>query len=585
MRLLKIEDDGSLGFTKDLVRGIPPYAILSHTWGDDDQEIQYQDIIQGIGKEKEGYRKIEFCRKQAAIHGLQHFWVDTCCINKTNFTELSEAINSMFRWYQNATRCYVYLSDVSFWGDDGAAEEELRRPTWKSDLRKSRWFTRGWTLQELVAPEHVEFFAAKGQIAQRLGDKKGLHQLLCDMTGIPTGAFRRGLMSEFTIEERMSWIKGRATTKPEDLAYCLFGIFDVQLPILYGEGQTKALERLRKEVDVQSPVTEALNKLPVVEGAAFDSHAQEHETTCLEDTRVDLLREISQWVQNPRGKNVFWLNGMAGTGKSTISRTIAQFGAADNQLGASYFFKRGENDRSSVAKLFSTIAAQMVSKRPAMASYVLEVLNSESMVLQKPMQKQLGSLILDPLSKLAKATGMDGAIPIVIDALDECEREDDVKVLIKLFCELQQPQPFRLKFLVTSRPDLPIRLGFQAVEGNYQDLILHEIYEPIIEHDIRVYIRHQLRHIKECYDKSVPEPRRLPSAWPTESDTETLVHMAVPLFIFAATSCRFIADRRIGNPEEQLIEILTYKTKSQESQLDGTYFPVLNQMVRGLLGK
>ncbi|KAK6076562.1 vegetative incompatibility protein HET-E-1 [Seiridium cupressi] len=461
MRLLKIEDDGSLSFTKDLVRGIPPYAILSHTWGDDDQEIQYQDIIQGIGKEKEGYRKIEFCRKQASIHDLQHFWVDRCCINKTNFTELSEAITSMFRWYQDATRCYVYLLDVSFRGDDGAAEEELRRPTWKSDLRKSRWFTRGWTLQESIAPAHVEFFAAKGKIEQWLGDKKGLHQLLCDITDIPTGAFRRGLMAEFTIEERMSWIKGRATTRPEDLAYCLFGIFDVQLPILYGEGQTKALERLRKEVDVQSPVTEALNKLSVVEGAAFDSHAQEHETTCLEDTRVDLLREISQWVQNP-----------------------PQFGAADNQLGASYFFKRGENDRSSVAKLFSTIAAQMVSKRPAIASYVLEVLNSESMVLQKPMQKQLGSLILDPLSKLAKATGMDGAIPIVIDALDECEREDDVKVLIKLFCELQQPQPFRLKFLVTSRPDLLIRLGFQAVEGNYQDLILHEIYEPIIEHDI-----------------------------------------------------------------------------------------------------
>jgi hypothetical protein len=113
MRLLKLDSHGELGVTKDLFDNIPPYAILSHTWEEDDEEVTFKDISKGSGKDKAGYRKIQFCRKQAARDGLHYFWVDSCCINKSSSTELLEAINSMFRWYRRAARCYVYLTDVS----------------------------------------------------------------------------------------------------------------------------------------------------------------------------------------------------------------------------------------------------------------------------------------------------------------------------------------------------------------------------------------------------------------------------------------------------------------------------------------
>ncbi|GAB7354336.1 hypothetical protein MBLNU459_g4848t1 [Dothideomycetes sp. NU459] len=195
MRLLIVQQNGApLTFTKDLIGHIPPYAILSHTWGDDDEdEITYKDILKGRGKEKGGYRKIEFCLRQAASDGLEYLWVDTCCINKSSNTELQEAINSMFRWYQSASKCYVYLSDVSM--------DTPSPDVWKSAFRKTRWATRGWTVQELLAPPSVEFFSSGGQ---RLGDKTSLESLLQEMTGISISALRGVPPCEFTELERMS---------------------------------------------------------------------------------------------------------------------------------------------------------------------------------------------------------------------------------------------------------------------------------------------------------------------------------------------------------------------------------------------
>jgi len=139
MRLLRLEDGGEFSLVEYAGSHIPRYAILSHTWGADHEEITFRDLTDGTGKNKAGYRKLIFCGKQAANDGLQFFWVDTCCIDKSSSAELTEAINSMFRWYQGATKCYVYLSDVSV-GDD----EFSRR--WKPAFKKSKWFTRGWTL-------------------------------------------------------------------------------------------------------------------------------------------------------------------------------------------------------------------------------------------------------------------------------------------------------------------------------------------------------------------------------------------------------------------------------------------------------
>ena len=155
MRLLRVEDDGEFSLVEFVGKNIPRYAVLSHTWGADHEEVAFKDIVDGTGKIKAGYSKIRFCGKQAADDGLQFFWVDTCCIDKLSSAELTEAINSMFRWYQGATKCYVYLSDVSV-GDD----EFSRR--WKPAFKKSKWFTRGWTLQELITLILVEFFSKEG---------------------------------------------------------------------------------------------------------------------------------------------------------------------------------------------------------------------------------------------------------------------------------------------------------------------------------------------------------------------------------------------------------------------------------------
>ncbi|KAF5847063.1 hypothetical protein GGP41_003309 [Bipolaris sorokiniana] len=150
MRLLKRNEYGAITIESFSDGLAPPYAILSHTWGKDKDEVAFADIVDGRGKGKAGYRKIYFCDIQAQRDGLQYFWIDTCCINKDDKAELSQAIQSMFRWYQNARTCYVYLSDVRT--KKRRFEETVNGPDWQAMFRSSRWFTRGWTLQELIAP-------------------------------------------------------------------------------------------------------------------------------------------------------------------------------------------------------------------------------------------------------------------------------------------------------------------------------------------------------------------------------------------------------------------------------------------------
>ena len=248
MRLLKHNNTGEFSLTRDLVKDeIPRYAILSHTWGEDTEEVSFKDMMDGTGTSKPGYDKIQFCGEQARRDGLQYFWIDTCCIDKSNSTELQEAINSMFRWYCNAAKCYVYLADVS-----RPALEADGRPCqlpWESSLRKSRWFTRGWTLQELIAPTLVEFFSKEGE---RLGDKRSLERHVHEVTRIPVKALRGNPLSDFTVPERMLWAEDRDTTREEDKAYSLLGFFDVHMPLIYGEEREKAFKRLREEIDKAS---------------------------------------------------------------------------------------------------------------------------------------------------------------------------------------------------------------------------------------------------------------------------------------------------------------------------------------------
>ncbi|MCJ1314623.1 hypothetical protein MMC25_008305 [Agyrium rufum] len=201
MRLLQSNDDGSLSLTKFFEDDIPEYAILSHRWGA--EEVTFRDLIDGTGKVNPGYGKIQFCGEQARRDGLKYFWVDTCCIDKSSSAELSEAINSI------------------------------------------EWFTRGWTLPELIAPASVDFFC-KDRVL--LGNKFSLERHICEVTGIPASTLRGSPLSDFSVAERMSWAAGRETTCKEDKAYSLLGIFDVYMPLIYGEGKDRALTRLREGI-------------------------------------------------------------------------------------------------------------------------------------------------------------------------------------------------------------------------------------------------------------------------------------------------------------------------------------------------
>ncbi|KAM0419079.1 hypothetical protein ACHAPT_012018 [Fusarium lateritium] len=237
MRLLHVDSGEIEEFISD---DIPPYAILSHTWGK--QEITLADwetMEEAKVRKMRGYAKIQYCRDQAKKDGLKWVWVDTCCIDKTSSAELSEAINSMFRWYKNAAVCYAYLSDV----------DDLTQ-----SMPKSRWFTRGWTLQELLAPDLLVFYSAEWQ---HLGTKSQLSRLLVSITLIEEEYLLGKDPQLASVAKRMSWASRRNTLRVEDMAYCLLGIFDINVPLIYGEGK-KAFQRLQGEILRSAPYDHTL---------------------------------------------------------------------------------------------------------------------------------------------------------------------------------------------------------------------------------------------------------------------------------------------------------------------------------------
>lgn len=216
------------------------YAILSHRW--QDEEVSFQ-AFQNLKASEclTGFGKIYRCCKQALHDGHSYVWCDTCCIDKTSSAELSEAINSMYRYYQAAQVCYVFLSDVE--AQLGSQEMTEQR------LQESLWFTRGWTLQELLAPENAAFYDKHWNF---LGTKQTLCAVLSLRTGVDEVILEgKEAISERSIAQRMSWASRRTTTRREDMAYCLLGIFDVNMPMLYGEGD-KAFIRLQQEIIRQS---------------------------------------------------------------------------------------------------------------------------------------------------------------------------------------------------------------------------------------------------------------------------------------------------------------------------------------------
>ncbi|KAH7081396.1 heterokaryon incompatibility protein-domain-containing protein [Paraphoma chrysanthemicola] len=338
---------------------IPPYAILSHTWGDAEVSLQqFQDTYMGEEhtrsrvKQKAGWAKIVRASKQALDDGYAYIWVDTCCIDKTSSAELSEAINSMYRWYKRAEVCYAYLEDVaadaSLTESDEApsdttnSDESLAKseptsnPLLSSDdhsessLAKARWFSRGWTLQELIAPKEVRFYGTDWAF---IGTKETLQDNLVFITGIDFDALDGEPPESFSVSKRMSWAANRKTTRIEDLAYSLMGLFDVNMPLLYGEGE-KAFMRLQEQIlsddDDQTlfawtPVaprpspyalgTSIFAKHPsdFVDGFKFHSYVPHGEPPIVTNKglKIELpvlsLRNIPHGVMDPRYRDYFLL--------------------------------------------------------------------------------------------------------------------------------------------------------------------------------------------------------------------------------------------------------------------------------------
>ncbi|KAK3905402.1 heterokaryon incompatibility protein-domain-containing protein, partial [Staphylotrichum tortipilum] len=243
MRLLRTDTLELVEF----VERVPPYVILSHTWGPDEVSLEDMTLLpKAVLKKKTGYTKITGCAARAAADGYEYLWVDTCCIDKSSSAELSEAINSMYRWYQEASIAYAYMSDVSSdlpppqgtetagqtapaSSKKGGAASEATRPTFHtipSILREydklprtfenSRWFTRGWTLQELIAPPIVEFYS---QGWHEIGTKFSLRKVISKVTGIDIRVLEGADPSTCHVAERMSWAANRQTTRVEDAAY------------------------------------------------------------------------------------------------------------------------------------------------------------------------------------------------------------------------------------------------------------------------------------------------------------------------------------------------------------------------------
>ncbi|KAI9674946.1 MAG: hypothetical protein M1822_009008 [Bathelium mastoideum] len=258
----------------------PSYAILSHTWGK--REVSFQEMMDfankiDIDEEKEGFQKIKAACNKAHDDTFFWIWIDTCCIDKSSSAELSEAINSLYHWYQSAGKRYAYLADVPSLEASNLDVLQIR-------LVKSHWFARGWTLQELIASARVEFLSADwSYIATKSNENDGHVQfchLLSKITGVDIDVLR-GIKPLATLEiaVRMSWASKRETTRPEDMAYCLLGLFDVSIRLLYGEGGKKAFIRLQEELmrnsDDQSLfVWTQKTENPPIRGPLADSPAE-----------------------------------------------------------------------------------------------------------------------------------------------------------------------------------------------------------------------------------------------------------------------------------------------------------------------
>ncbi|KAM3068301.1 hypothetical protein ACMFMG_009441 [Clarireedia jacksonii] len=476
MRLLHSEA-GRFTLTKDFTDNdqIPPYAILSHTWGPNNEEVTFKDIINGTGKVKLGYKKIQFCGEQARQDGLCYFWIDTCCINKSNDAELSRSISSMFRWYRNATRCYVYLSDVSGCSVSGNHK-------WESDFRKSKWFTRGWTLQELLAPASVEFFSRE---SKRLGDKSLLMTQICDITNIPDTALKGCPLSQYSVEERLRWIQHRQTTLEEDKVYSLLGIFDVYILPIYGEGLANAYNRLLEEFrKVQKCIQDLRLSDP------------RDDKKRIEETKGGLLEGLYNWIlenpdfrqwRNDQQSRLLWIKGDPGKGKTMLLCGVInelERSKAKSVL-LSYFFCQATDSRINYATaVLRGLIYFLVDQQPSLISHIRKKYEQAGKTLFEDANAWVA--LSEIFTNILQDPSLD-YVYLIVDALDECVAADLPK-LLDFIVQTSSVSP-RIKWIISSRNWPNIEKAFDAT---MQKLSL-ELNEKSVSAAVATFIQFKVK--------------------------------------------------------------------------------------------
>ncbi|KAF1833831.1 hypothetical protein BDW02DRAFT_648127, partial [Decorospora gaudefroyi] len=492
MRLLRYKEDGRLTIAS-FDDAIPPYAILSHTWGPDAEEVTFADLAQSSGKDKPGYTKIRFCGEQAQRDGLQYFWVDTCCIDKSNKAELSLAIQSMFRWYQDAAKCYVYLSDVST--KKGEASSSSTEFTWEPAFRSSRWFTRGWTLQELLAPSIVEFFS---QEWEKLGDKISLTSLVGKVTSIPYEVLNGAPLSRFSVEERLRWKGDRETKREEDAWYSLAGIFDVEIAPAYSEGAASAFRRLKDEIDkLQICVRDIRHTDP------------RHEKKRIEDTKGGLLADsyrwvldnttFQQWRQEPNSR-LLWIKGDPGKGKTMLLCGLVnelQRSMPRTEL-LSYFFCQATDSRiNSATGVIRGLLYMLVDQQPSLMLHIRRKYDHAGKALFEDANAWVA------LSKIFTSMMQDKGLKtayLVVDALNECVV--DLPNLLNLIVRTSTLSPC-VKWLVSSRNESHIKEKLKSVSNEAKlSLELKQNAEQVAQ-AVDAYIDYKLSCLKSLGEADV----------------------------------------------------------------------------------
>jgi hypothetical protein len=279
-----------------------------------------------------------------------------------------------------------------------------------------------------------------------------------------------------------------------------------------------------------------LRVLPYAAEAPFATYSKQHEPTCLPHTRIALLNEIYKWTDGQDEQCVYWLNGLAGTGKSTIARTVAREYYERKRLGASFFFAKGGGDVSHAGKFVTSIAVQLAGSISATYEYIRGAVKNKPDISSLPLHDQWKHLIHDPLSKLFDS-GDTTPIVLVIDALDECEDDRNIRAIINLLITARELRRPRLRIFLTSRPEIAVRHTFSQIpDASHQSCILHHIARSRVDADIELFLEHKLGLIGQEYHPS--------HGWPGPEIVAQMVQRASGLFIWASTALRFIQQGR-----------------------------------------